>query len=52
MSAEYFEQQRLQMIAEIGANTDQIIAQIGTAALDKRVLSAMSKVPWPETAKL
>jgi len=43
MSAEYFEQQRLQMIAEISANTDQISAQIGKAALDRRVLSAMAK---------
>jgi hypothetical protein len=40
------------MSAEIRANTDEIAAQIGKAALDKRVLSAMAKVPWPETAKL
>jgi hypothetical protein len=52
MNAEYFEQQRLQMIAEIRANTDRIATQIRKAALDKRVVSAMAKVPWPETAKL
>ncbi len=52
MSAEYFEQQRLQMIAEIKANTDQIAAQIGKTALDKRVVSAMAKVSWPGTTKL
>jgi len=52
MSAQYFEEQRRQMIAAIRANTDQVAAQIGKAALDKRVLSAMAKVPWPETAKL
>ena len=48
MSAEYFEEQRRQMIAVIRANTDQIAAQIGKAALDKRVLSAMAKVPRHE----
>ncbi len=44
MSAEYFEEQRRQMIAEIRANTDQIAAQICKAALDKRVLSAMPRL--------
>ena len=48
MSAEYFEEQRRQMIAVIRANTDQIAAQIGKAALDKRVLGAMAKVPRHE----
>jgi protein-L-isoaspartate(D-aspartate) O-methyltransferase len=48
MSAEYFEAQRRQMIAAISANTDQVAAQIGKAALDKRVLSAMAKVPRHE----
>jgi protein-L-isoaspartate(D-aspartate) O-methyltransferase len=48
MSAEYFEEQRRQMIAAIRANTDQVAAQIGKAALDKRVLSAMAKVPRHE----
>ena len=37
MSAEYFEEQRRQLIAAIRANTDQVAAQIGKAALDKRV---------------
>jgi protein-L-isoaspartate(D-aspartate) O-methyltransferase len=48
MSAEYFEEQRRQMIAAIRANIDQVAAQIGKAALDKRVLSAMAKVPRHE----
>ena len=48
MSAEYFEEQRRQMIAAIRANTDQVAAQIGKAALDERVLSAMAKVPRHE----
>jgi protein-L-isoaspartate(D-aspartate) O-methyltransferase len=48
MSAQYFEEQRRQMIAAIRANTDQVAAQIGKAALDKRVLSAMAKVPRHE----
>ena len=48
MSAEYFEEQRRQLIAAIRANTDQVAAQIGKAALDKRVLSAMAKVPRHE----
>ena len=48
MSGEYFEEQRRQMIAAIRANTDQVAAQIGKAALDKRVLSAMAKVPRHE----
>ncbi len=45
MSAEYFEEQRRQLIAAIRANTDQVAAQIGKAALDKRVLGAMAKGP-------
>lgn len=48
MSGEYFEEQRRQMIAAIRGNTDQVAAQIGKAALDKRVLSAMAKVPRHE----
>jgi protein-L-isoaspartate(D-aspartate) O-methyltransferase len=48
MSAEYFEEQRRHLIAAIRANTDQVAAQIGKAALDKRVLSAMAKVPRHE----
>ena len=48
MSAEYFEEQRRQLIAAIRANTDQVAAQIGKAALDKRVLGAMAKVPRHE----
>ena len=45
MSAEYFEEQRGQLITAIRANTDKVAAQIGRTALDKRVLSAMTKVP-------
>ena len=48
MSAEYFEEQRRQLIAAIRANTDQVAAQIGKAALDKQVLGAMAKVPRHE----
>ena len=48
MSAEYFEEQRRQMIAAIRANTDQVAAQIGKVALDKRALSAMARVPRHE----
>ena len=48
MSAEYFEEQRRELIAAIRANTDQVAAQIGKAALDKRVLGAMAKVPRHE----
>ncbi|MGC2075087.1 MAG: protein-L-isoaspartate(D-aspartate) O-methyltransferase [Xanthobacteraceae bacterium] len=45
MSAEYFEEQRGQLITAIRANKDKVAAQIGRTALDKRVLSAMTKVP-------
>jgi protein-L-isoaspartate O-methyltransferase len=48
MSAEYFEEQRRQLIAAIRANTDQVAAQIGKTALDERVLGAMAKVPRHE----
>ena len=48
MSVDYFEEQRRQLIAAIRANTDQVAAQIGKAALDKRVLGAMAKVPRHE----
>jgi protein-L-isoaspartate(D-aspartate) O-methyltransferase len=47
-SSSLFEEQRRQLIAAIRANTDQVAAQIGKAALDKRVLSAMAKVPRHE----
>jgi protein-L-isoaspartate(D-aspartate) O-methyltransferase len=48
MSAEYFEEQRRQLIAAIRVIADQVAAQVGKAALDERVLGAMAKVPRHE----
>jgi hypothetical protein len=45
MSAEYFDEQRRQLIAAIRAHTEQVATQIGKTALDKRVLRTMTKVP-------
>jgi protein-L-isoaspartate(D-aspartate) O-methyltransferase len=48
MSAEYFDEQRRQLIAAIRAHTEQVATQIGKTALDKRVLQTMTKVPRHE----
>jgi protein-L-isoaspartate(D-aspartate) O-methyltransferase len=48
MSAEYFDEQRRQLIAAIRTDTEQVAARIGKTALDKRVLRAMTKVPRHE----
>jgi protein-L-isoaspartate(D-aspartate) O-methyltransferase len=45
MSAEYFEEQRRQMVAAIRASMNLIATQIGKGALDRRVLQALAKVP-------
>jgi protein-L-isoaspartate(D-aspartate) O-methyltransferase len=48
MNAEYFEEQRREMVAAIRAMADHMAAQIGKAGLDERVLRAMAKVPRHE----
>ena len=48
MNAEYFEEQRRDMVATIRAITDHMAAQVGKTALDERVLRAMAKVPRHE----
>jgi protein-L-isoaspartate(D-aspartate) O-methyltransferase len=48
MNAEYFEEQRRDMVAGVRAITDHMAAQVGKTALDERVLRAMAKVPRHE----
>ena len=48
MSAEFFEQQRREMVAAIRVIAEHLAAQIGKTALDERVLRAMAKVPRHE----
>jgi len=48
MSAEFFEQQRRQMIDSIRAITDHIAAEINKTTLDDRVLQAIAKIPRHE----
>ncbi|HEX9070941.1 MAG TPA: protein-L-isoaspartate(D-aspartate) O-methyltransferase [Pseudolabrys sp.] len=48
MNAEYFEEQRRDMVAAVRAITDQMAAQVGKTALDERVLRAMARVPRHE----
>ena len=48
MSAEYFEEQRREMVAAIRVIAEHLAAQIGKTALDERVLRAMAKVPRHE----
>jgi len=48
MSVEFFDEQRRQLIAAIRADIEQVASRIGKAALDKRVLGAMTKVPRHE----
>jgi protein-L-isoaspartate(D-aspartate) O-methyltransferase len=48
MNAEYFEEQRREMVAAIRAIADHLAAELGKTALDERVLRAMAKVPRHE----
>ena len=48
MKAEYFEEQRREMVAAIRAIADHLGAEVGKTALDERVLRAMAKVPRHE----
>jgi protein-L-isoaspartate(D-aspartate) O-methyltransferase len=48
MNAEYFEEQRREMVAAIRAIADHLAAELGKTALDERVLGAMAKVPRHE----
>ncbi len=48
MSVEFFEEQRLQMVAAIRAITNHIAAEISKTTLDERVLQAIAKVPRHE----
>ena len=48
MNLEFFEEQRRQMVAGIGTNSDRVAAQISKSTLDNRVLQAMAKVPRHE----
>ena len=48
MNAEYFEGQRLEMVAAVRAIADHVADELGKTALDERVLRAMAKVPRHE----
>jgi protein-L-isoaspartate(D-aspartate) O-methyltransferase len=48
VNAEFFEEQRREMVAAIRAMADHVAAEIGKSALDQRVLTAMAKVPRHE----
>ena len=48
MNAEYFEEQRREMVAAVKAITDHIAPELGKSALDERVLRAIAKVPRHE----
>ena len=48
MNADYFEEQRRDMVEAVKAITDHMGAQVGKTALDERVLRAMAKVPRHE----
>jgi protein-L-isoaspartate(D-aspartate) O-methyltransferase len=48
MSVAYFEEQRREMVAAIRVIAAHLLAEIGKAALDDRILSAMAKVPRHE----
>jgi hypothetical protein len=48
MNANFFEEQRREMIAAIRAIAEHIAAELGKTALDERVLRAMAKVPRHE----
>jgi protein-L-isoaspartate(D-aspartate) O-methyltransferase len=48
MNAEYFEEQRRDMVAAVRAIADHLAEELGKTALDERVLGAMAKVPRHE----
>jgi protein-L-isoaspartate(D-aspartate) O-methyltransferase len=48
MNAEYFEEQRREMVAAVRAIADHLADELGKTALDERVLRAMAKVPRHE----
>jgi len=48
MSVEFFEEQRLQMVAAIRAIADHIAPEISKTTLDERVLQAIAKIPRHE----
>jgi len=48
MRAKHFEALREQMVADIAAGTASMSARIGKAALDERVMQAMTKIPRHE----
>jgi protein-L-isoaspartate(D-aspartate) O-methyltransferase len=48
MNADYFEEQRRDMVAAVRSLSDYMAAQVGKPALDERVLRAMAKVPRHE----
>jgi protein-L-isoaspartate(D-aspartate) O-methyltransferase len=52
MSVAYFEEQRREMVAAIRVIAEHLVAEIGKAALDDRVLNAMAKVPRHEFVPL
>jgi protein-L-isoaspartate(D-aspartate) O-methyltransferase len=48
MNANFFDEQRREMVASIRAIAEHIAPEIGKTALDERVLRAMAKVPRHE----
>ena len=52
MSVAHFEEQRREMVAAIRVDAEHLVTEIGKAALDDRVLSAMAKVPRHEFVPL
>jgi protein-L-isoaspartate(D-aspartate) O-methyltransferase len=48
MNADYFEEQRRDMVAAVRAIADHMGAEVGKTALDERVLRAMAKLPRHE----
>ena len=52
MSVAHFEEQRREMVAAIRVIAEHLVTEIGKAALDDRVLSAMAKVPRHEFVPL
>src|SRR6516165_7223871 len=52
MSVAHFEEQRREMVAAIRVIAEHLVTEIGKAALDDRVLSAIAKVPRHEFVPL
>ena len=52
MNVAHFEEQRREMVAAIRVIAEHLVTEIGKAALDDRVLSAMAKVPRHEFVPL